>query len=145
MQSTDMTALTETQSGSAELIDELVGGGSLDELIPALARDAATLLRIERHVQQLHTRHEIIRGDARRLDSLPSSSVHLVVTSPPYWTLKRYNDHDDQLGHVDDYDEFLSQLDQVWKHCFRALVPGGRLNTRAERRAGGCLQKGLVQ
>jgi DNA modification methylase len=75
----------------------------------------------------LHTRHELCRGDARRLDRLPVSGVHLVVTSPPYWTLKRYNDHADQLGHVADYDEFLDALDKAWTHCFRALVPGGRL------------------
>ena len=34
---------------------------------------------------------------------------------------------DGQLGHVDDYEEFLAELDEVWQHCFRALVPGGRL------------------
>lgn len=53
--------------------------------------------------------------------------MQLVVTSPPYWTLKRYNEHADQLGHVEDYDTFLDALDEVWRHCFRALVPGGRL------------------
>jgi DNA modification methylase len=53
--------------------------------------------------------------------------VHLVLTSPPYWTLKRYNEHDGQLGHIADYQAFLDSLDQVWAHCFRALIPGGRL------------------
>ncbi|MBX3413629.1 MAG: site-specific DNA-methyltransferase [Pirellulales bacterium] len=54
-------------------------------------------------------------------------SVHLVLTSPPYWTLKEYRDSDGQLGHVDDYEEFLDELDQVWQRAFDALVPGGRL------------------
>ncbi len=58
---------------------------------------------------------------------LPRRSIHLVITSPPYWTLKRYNDHSDQLGHVADYGDFIAALDQVWEHCYRALVPGGRL------------------
>lgn len=49
------------------------------------------------------------------------------MTSPPYWTLKRYNEHDDQLGHIADYDEVIAALDEVWRNCFRALVPGGRL------------------
>ncbi|MEK7755759.1 MAG: DNA methyltransferase, partial [Planctomycetota bacterium] len=53
--------------------------------------------------------------------------MHLVVTSPPYWTLKRYNEHAEQLGHVANYDAFVTALDEVWKNCFRALVPGGRL------------------
>jgi len=49
------------------------------------------------------------------------------VTSPPYWNLKRYNDNPDQLGHVESYEEFLSELEKVWRHIYRILVPGGRL------------------
>jgi site-specific DNA-methyltransferase (adenine-specific) len=66
-------------------------------------------------------------GDARDLGWVADQSVHLVVTSPPYWTLKKYNDHPDQLGDVADYETFQDQLDRVWRHCFRALVEGGRL------------------
>ncbi len=73
------------------------------------------------------THHRLHLGDARKLDWIPSESVHLVVTSPPYWTLKQYNDHDGQLGAVEDYDAFLDELDAVWRHCARALVPGGRV------------------
>jgi site-specific DNA-methyltransferase (adenine-specific) len=58
---------------------------------------------------------------------LPDGSVHLVVTSPPYWNLKRYNEHPDQLGHVADYGTFIAQLNKVWREVFRLLVPGGRL------------------
>jgi site-specific DNA-methyltransferase (adenine-specific) len=61
------------------------------------------------------------------MDWLPSESIHLSVTSPPYWTLKKYNDHPDQLGDWADYESFLDELDKVWSHVFRALVPGGRL------------------
>ena len=58
---------------------------------------------------------------------LPGESVHLVLTSPPYWTLKEYRDSQGQLGHIEGYDEFLRELDRVWQRCFDALVPGGRL------------------
>ncbi len=54
-------------------------------------------------------------------------SVHLVVTSPPYWTLKEYAPSEAQLGSVQDFDEFLAALDQVWRECYRVLVPGGRV------------------
>ncbi len=73
------------------------------------------------------TTHRLINGDARDLSFIPTESVHLVVTSPPYWNLKRYNEHDDQLGHVDDYETFLDELEKVWRHVFRVLTPGGRL------------------
>lgn len=73
------------------------------------------------------TTHRLIHADARDLSFLPSESVHLVVTSPPYWNLKRYNEHEDQLGHIDDYETFLDELEKVWRHAFRVLTPGGRL------------------
>lgn len=73
------------------------------------------------------TVHRLIQGDARRLDFIPDQSIHLVVTSPPYWTLKRYNEDPDQLGHIDDYERFVGELTKVWNHAHRVLVPGGRL------------------
>jgi modification methylase len=73
------------------------------------------------------TLHRLINGDARDLSFLPDCSVHLVVTSPPYWNLKRYNEHPDQLGHIQDYEAFLLELEKVWRHVYRVLVPGGRL------------------
>jgi DNA modification methylase len=66
-------------------------------------------------------------GDARELDWIPDQSIHLVLTSPPYWTLKEYPVNDRQLGAVEDYEKFHDELDKVWRHCFRVLVPGGRL------------------
>src|SRR5215471_13597438 len=71
--------------------------------------------------------HRLHLGDARDLSWIPDESVHLVVTSPPYWTLKEYNVHEAQLGAIVEYDAFMNELDKVWAHCFRALVPGGRL------------------
>ena len=73
------------------------------------------------------TKQRLINGDARDLSFLGDESIHLVVTSPPYWNLKRYNENPDQLGHVNDYESFLGELKQVWREVFRVLVPGGRL------------------
>jgi DNA modification methylase len=73
------------------------------------------------------TFQQLINGDARDLSFLGDESIHLVVTSPPYWNLKRYNDNPDQLGHIDDYEFFLGELEKVWREVFRILVPGGRL------------------
>jgi site-specific DNA-methyltransferase (adenine-specific) len=75
----------------------------------------------------LETSHQLHCGDARRLDWIADESIHLIVTSPPYWTLKKYNERVGQLGAVADYEEFMDELDKVWRHCFRVLVPGGRL------------------
>jgi DNA modification methylase len=78
-------------------------------------------------VQTIPTRHDLYLGDARLMSSLESSTIHLVVTSPPYWKLKEYRKSDGQMGHIEDYESFLLELDRVWKRCYEALVPGGRL------------------
>lgn len=73
------------------------------------------------------TTHRLINGDSRDLSFLGDESVHLVITSPPYWNLKKYNENPDQLGHIQDYEAFLLELEKVWRHVYRLLVPGGRL------------------
>lgn len=95
--------------------------------IPRIAKDPLLMSEIDNAVHGIATSHQLVLGDARELGFINDESVHLVVTSPPYWTLKKYRDHDDQLGDVQDYDEFQYELNKVWAHCFRILVPGGRL------------------
>jgi len=73
------------------------------------------------------TRHRLRLGDARDLSWLADESVHLVVTSPPYWTLKKYAPTAGQMGHIADYEHFLDELDKAWRECARVLVPGGRI------------------
>lgn len=95
--------------------------------IPAIARDLDLSAAVEQAVATIPTTHRLIRSDSRKLDELADESVHLVVTSPPYWTLKEYEPGDGQLGYVSDYEQFNLELATVWEHCFRLLVPGGRL------------------
>jgi modification methylase len=95
--------------------------------LPRIAKDAKLIAAIEAKLEQLPTRHDLHRADSRAIDFLAPQSVHLIVTSPPYWTLKDYNASEGQLGYISDYDQFLDELDKVWRACFDALVPGGRL------------------
>ena len=77
--------------------------------------------------EKLSTVHKLVNGDARDLSFISDESVHLVLTSPPYWNLKKYKDNPDQLGHIEQYEDFLSELEKVWREVYRVLVPGGRL------------------
>src|SRR5260221_10305177 len=95
--------------------------------IPRIAKDLRLTSLIQSTVESLPTTHDIRVGDARDLFFIKDDSVHLVLTSPPYWTLKEYRLSDGQMGYIGDYEEFLSELDKVWHHCLRALVPGWRL------------------
>jgi DNA modification methylase len=73
------------------------------------------------------TEHRLHLGDARDLSWLSDESVHLVVTSPPYWTLKEYEHVVGQMADIADYETFLDELDKAWTECARVLVPGGRI------------------
>jgi len=73
------------------------------------------------------TTHRLRLGDARDLSWISNQSVHLAVTSPPYWTLKKYEENKRQLGEIADYNSFLDELDKAWRECARVLVPGGRI------------------
>jgi DNA modification methylase len=95
--------------------------------LPRIAKDSELVRQIESSLHQMPTSHDLYLGDSRRMEEIPDGSVHLVLTSPPYWSLKRYRETEGQLGHVEDYDAFLAALDEVWRHCLRVLVPGGRV------------------
>ena len=74
----------------------------------------------------LKTIHKIIQGDSRQMNLLADQSVHLIITSPPYWQLKDYGT-EDQIGFHESYESYINNLNLVWKECHRVLHPGCRL------------------
>ncbi len=72
------------------------------------------------------TKHLIVFGDSRQLTAVAEASIHLVVTSPPYWSLKDYG-VPGQIGFGQTYKEYLESLAEVWSECKRVLHPGCRL------------------
>lgn len=121
-------APTTTDVDLAEFVpSELRDLADLQTAIPRIAKDPALMALIRKRVEVIPTKHLLVRGDARKMSRDLIGTAHLVITSPPYWTLKKYRDTSGQLGHISDYKEFLDELDRVWKRCFEVLVPGGRL------------------
>lgn len=74
----------------------------------------------------VQTQHSIINGDSRCMKELQDKSVHLVITSPPYWQLKDYGT-EGQIGFNDSYESYINHLNLVWKECYRVLDNGCRL------------------
>lgn len=74
----------------------------------------------------MKTNHKIIIGDSRQMDDLADESVHLIITSPPYWQLKDYGS-DNQIGFNHTYEEYINNLNLVWRECSRVLHKGCRL------------------
>lgn len=95
--------------------------------IPSISKNATLMEEIQQRVQGLPSSHQLLLGDSRSLVDIPNESVHLIVTSPPYWNLKEYIKNPNQLAEIEDYEEFLQELDRVWYNAWRVLVPGGRL------------------
>ncbi|MCK4614942.1 MAG: thermonuclease family protein [Thermoplasmata archaeon] len=74
----------------------------------------------------MKTVQKIIIGDSRRMEEVKDESVYLIVTSPPYWQLKDYG-MEDQIGFNDSYEDYINNLNIVWKECIRTLHPGCRM------------------
>lgn len=70
--------------------------------------------------------HKIVLGDSRYLNKIKDKSVQLIITSPPYWQLKDYGS-ENQIGFNDSYEEYINNLNLVWKECYRVLSDGCRL------------------
>lgn len=74
----------------------------------------------------MKTIHKIITGDSRQMNLVSDKTVHLIVTSPPYWQLKDYGT-ENQIGFHESYESYINNLNLVWRECYRALYPGCRL------------------
>ena len=74
----------------------------------------------------MKTYHKIINGDSRKMQELEDESIHLIITSPPYWQLKDYGSAD-QLGFNESYESYINNLNLVWNESFRVLHKGCRL------------------
>lgn len=85
-------------------------------------------LTIQRGCSKMNvqTQHKIVRGDSRCMTELRDKSIQLVITSPPYWQLKDYG-IDEQIGFNDSYENYINNLNLVWKECYRVLDNGCRL------------------
>lgn len=80
--------------------------------------------------------------DARKMMELPDNSVHLIVTSPPYFNIKDYSldghqikkkgeKTEGQIGDISDYKKYIDEMVTVWKECGRVLKPNGKLAINA--------------
>ncbi|OAV74904.1 Modification methylase HindIII [Bacteroidales bacterium Barb7] len=74
----------------------------------------------------MKTIHRIINGDSRQMNLLKDNSIHLIITSPPYWQLKDYGT-ENQIGFHDSYESYINNLNLVWSECNRVLHDGCRL------------------
>ncbi|HOY59679.1 MAG TPA: site-specific DNA-methyltransferase [Verrucomicrobiota bacterium] len=138
----DALEVRETVQAMSGVLSSLPVADNKPDAVEQMLRANALLRNLPWPAPFDQTTHRLHLGDARHLSWIADASAHLVVTSPPYWTLKQYEPNAAQLGEIDDYERFLSQLDQVWQECARILVPGGRVccvvgDVCVSRKAGG--------
>lgn len=116
---------TEVKTDLTALIPSEIDVRNLSQAdFPRMAKDARLTSKLKMVIKGIPTVQRLILGDAR---AMLEEDAHLVLTSPPYWTVKKYGALEGQLGGIEDYEEFLNELDKVWSRCYDALVPGGRL------------------
>ena len=82
--------------------------------------------------------NKVFFSDSRNMQDVDDNSVHLIITSPPYFNIKDYskdgyqkNDHStkhtSQIGDIDSYDDYIEEMLLVWRECERVLKPNGKL------------------
>ncbi len=133
--SLDLTPEKRSAARQKDVVEAEHSGMSVDEILSG-GEPSVELKRLAKRIAWANgeaptsTHHRIVHGDAREMPELAEESVHLVVTSPPYFDLIDYTDTsttDGQLGNLREYEGFLAELAKVWSRCFDVLVPGGRL------------------
>src|SRR6266699_1639909 len=93
--------------------------------MPKLSEKKVT--EIQQEATQQRTFHRVITGDSRNMKDVADSSIHLVVTSPPYPMVAMWDEMFKVAGAIT-YEQMHDQLEQVWKECYRVLIPGGTLS-----------------
>jgi excisionase family DNA binding protein len=86
------------------------------------------LLRVSK-VKRNDTTQTVVVGSSTEMKEVADASVHLIVTSPPYFNAKMYSREpiENNLGDVHDIDEWFEKIGQVWRECFRVLQPGRKM------------------
>ncbi|MBP8994174.1 MAG: site-specific DNA-methyltransferase [Bacteroidales bacterium] len=84
-------------------------------------------IKVKENQKHLINGAEIYIGNSSKMSELADNSVNLIITSPPYWTLKDY-ENEEQIGlGSNSYDHYLDELNKVWLECVRVLAPDGKL------------------
>jgi site-specific DNA-methyltransferase (adenine-specific) len=73
------------------------------------------------------TDHLVVIGDSSKMDEVEDSSVHLVVTSPPYWKLKDYGEEEGIGQKPTSYEDYFESICSVFRECVKKLVSDGKL------------------
>lgn len=83
-------------------------------------------------------KNNVFYKDASDMSEIPGGSIHLIVTSPPYFNIKDYSKDGyqnnrisdkkkGQIGDIQDYVSYIQAMLKVWKECERVLKPNGKL------------------
>jgi DNA modification methylase len=122
------------------VLDPFGGTGTTASVALSLGRSAVSIDQNKRYVDLARARCEqqasrpnpmadalVLKGDSRNLDFVPSDSVSLVVTSPPYWDKANYGSTESDIGRRSSYQAFLTQMRQVFSECYRVIEPGRKI------------------
>jgi len=118
--------LTPERSASGQMRFRLDAVQTLKKSVPSVANRPTTTPRPVDVIEANGTQQRIFAKDAARMDDLADGSVHLMLTSPPYFDTKLYSESPlpGDLGNIHDRDKWFEAISEVWREVFRVLQPG---------------------
>ncbi len=89
-------------------------------------------------MKNLVKKNKIFFKSSTNMEEVLSESVDIIITSPPYYNIKDYSKNgyqnmqhseisDNDIGGLNNYNEYIASLLLVWKECYRVLKPNGKL------------------
>ncbi len=118
------------------VLDPFAGVGTTAKVANELQRNCLCVEQNERFAKRItedaslvakNRWTQVVVGDSRDLAFIEDNSIPLIVTSPPYWNKADYGDGQANIGGIEGYRDFHTELAQVWLECLRVLEPGRKL------------------
>lgn len=86
--------------------------------------------RLKEHIMSLkieNADYRIQNASSVHMADVDDDSIGLVVTSPPYWNKADYGQYEGNSGNFEYYDDFLDEMEAIFRECYRVLMPGRKM------------------
>lgn len=102
-------------------------GFETNETYNSLSKVRLSEYALQQNIQLKEDDIKIYNQSSLHMDFISDNSIGSVVTSPPYWNKANYGEYEGNLGNFAYYDDFLENMEDLIRQCYRVLIPGRKM------------------